>query len=173
MSLNKLDLVTLTVFRHLEEADLSALEWDGEYKHFRRVYANAFLRMQKGLASHWVVELPGKGIIGQVFIQLVCDRPELADGESRAYFYSFRVRPQFRNAGLGSRLLDIIEDEIRSISYRYMTCNVAKDNLAAQRLYLKHDYHIVAHEPGVWSYQDEKGNWCEVEEPAWRMEKHL
>ena len=79
-----------------------SLEWDGEYAHFRRVYQDAFNRSQRGLSVLWVAELPGSGVIGQVFIQLICDRPELADGTNRAYLYSFRVRPEYRSAGTRS-----------------------------------------------------------------------
>jgi hypothetical protein len=32
---------------------------------------------------------------------------------------------------------------------------------------------VVAEEPGVWSYIDDKGNWQTVREPSWRMEKLL
>ncbi|HSV85195.1 MAG TPA: hypothetical protein VLH85_01375, partial [Levilinea sp.] len=63
--------------RHIRRSDLPALEWDGVYQHFRRVYADAYSRYEKGQSILWVAELPGAGIIGQVFIQLVCDRHEL------------------------------------------------------------------------------------------------
>jgi len=31
----------------------------------------------------------------------------------------------------------------------------------------------VAADPGRWSFPDENGNWHEVEEPSWRMEKEI
>ena len=71
--------------RSANASDLPALEWDGEFAHFRRVYADAFQRMANGKTIIWVADLPGTGIIGQVFIQLTCDREELADGMRRAY----------------------------------------------------------------------------------------
>jgi ribosomal protein S18 acetylase RimI-like enzyme len=166
-------LLSKLIYRHLREDDLIDLEWKGEFKHFRRVYAKAFQRMQKGLALHWVVELPGEGIIGQIFIQLECDQPELANGKDRAYFFSFRVLPQYQGLGIGSKLLDIIENDLHKKGIDFITCNVGKINYGAQRLYMRHGYHIVAHEPGIWSYEDENGNWHDVEEPAWRMEKRL
>lgn len=159
--------------RLLQESDLPALEWGGEFTHFRRLYAEAFHRMQKKLAVHWVAELPEVGIIGQVFIQLTCDRPELADGRRRAYLYSFRIQPQYRGQGLGSLILKTVEADLRGRHYRSITLNVAKDNDAAARLYQRMGYVIVAHEPGIWSYQDVDGLWQHMEEPAWRMEKYL
>jgi len=159
--------------RHMVEDDLPALEWNGEYAHFRRVYLDAFERFQRGLSVLWVAELPGAGIIGQVFIQLICDRPELADGSNRAYLYSFRVRPEYRSAGVGSQIMQVVFDDLRQRGFRSLTLNVAKDNPRARKLYEHNHFRIVAHEPGRWTYQDEKGGWQTVEEPAWRMERRL
>jgi len=166
-------IITELVYRHLREEDLTALEWGGRFKHFRRVYGNAYKRMKMGKAIHWVIELPGFGIIGQVFIQLECDRPELANGKNRAYFFSFRILPQYRGLGIGSKLLDIIEKDLRKRGIEYITCNVAKENFDAQRLYMRHGYQIIAHEPGIWSYEDENGKWQNIKESAWLMEKKL
>ncbi len=159
--------------RLMAEADLQGLEWGGEFAHFRKLYADAYQRYQQGLSVLWVAELPGMGIIGQVFIQLSCDRPELADGVRRAYLYSFRIKPEYRNRGLGSRILEVVEADLRKRGFRSVTLNVAKDNVDAQRLYRRRGYHLVAHEAGIWSYPDQYGVWHQVEEPAWRMEKDI
>ena len=161
------------IIRLLNETDLPALEWDGEFTHFRRMYADAFKRQQRGFSILWVAELPGYSIIGQVFIQLICDRHELADGLYRAYLYSFRIKPPFRSAGLGGRMLAIVEDDLKQRHYNRITLNVAKTNTRAQKMYEAHAYRAVAHEPGCWSYIDHEGNWQHVEEPAWRMEKTI
>ena len=129
--------------------------------------------MQRKLAVHWVADLPGAGLIGQVFVQLTCDRFELADGRQRAYLYSFRIRPAYRSQGLGTLIMKTVEEDLRRRRYRFITLNVAKDNYPAQRLYQRLGYYIVAHEPGIWSYQDDQGIWHHLEEPAWRMEKRL
>lgn len=161
------------VIRQALAKDLPGLEWDGEFKHFRRVYADAYRRSQQGLSLMWVAVLEPVGIVGQVFIQLVCDRVELADGRQRAYLYSFRVRPPYRSAGLGGRIMDVVEDDLRRRNFQYITLNVAKDNPRAEQLYARRGYRKVAHEPGCWSYPDDRGIWRTVEEPAWRMEKCL
>lgn len=161
------------VIRQARASDLTALEWDGEYAHFRKIYADAYERTLTGSALLWVADLPGTGIIGQAFIQLTCDRPELADGYLRAYLYSFRIQAAYRRAGLGTRILKVAESDIAGRAFKYVTLNVAKTNLDAQRLYLRMKYRIVANEPGVWNYPDQNGDWHRVEEPAWRMEKKL
>jgi ribosomal protein S18 acetylase RimI-like enzyme len=159
--------------RLANQDDLAGLEWDGEYKHFRRIYADAFHRMVQGLSLIWIAEIEPVGIIGQVFIQLVCDRAELADGEKRAYLYSFRVRPNYQDRGLGTLMMQIVEGDLHERGFQYVTLNVAKDNLRARKLYERRGFRVMAHEPGCWSYPDEKGVWHSVEEPAWRMEKCL
>ncbi len=171
-SINKTWLSQVNI-RNVTEADLPALEWEGEFKHFRQVYANAYKRSQRGLSVLWVLELPGKGIIGQVFVQLTCDRQELADGIERAYFYAFRVRPEYRSTGLGSLLLETLEKDLFWRGFQRVTLNVAKENTRAQEFYERHGYQITAHEPGIWSYPDHNGEWHQVVEPAWRMEKQL
>lgn len=159
--------------RHIMKAELSTLEWEGIYTHYRLVYADAYQRMQNGLTVIWVAYLPGAGIIGQLCVQLACDRPELADGQSRGYIFAFRVRPAYRSFGLGRRMLHVAEGDLIRRGYITAVLNVAQTNLHAQRLYLHLGYYIVAPDPGCWSYPDDSGIWRTEEEPAWRMEKAL
>ncbi len=161
------------VIRLMKKEDLPALEWDGEYTHYRQVFANEFQRYENGASVLWLAEIPGKAILGQVFIQLTCDRAELANGKTRAYLYSFRVKPEYQGQGIGTYMLEIVEADLVRRGFSYVTLNVSKDNKRAQELYLARKFHIVAHEPGRWSYPDDKGIWHTVEEPAWRMEKRL
>lgn len=159
--------------RKMIREDLPALEWDGEYVHFRNVYKGVYQRTQIGTAIAWVAESPDTGIVGQVFLQLDCDRPELANGWNRAYLYSFRIKPPYRNIGLGTKMLEVLENYLIARHYSRLTLNVARDNPNAIRLYERLGFHIVAEEPGIWSYIDHMGKWCTEEEPSWRMEKRL
>jgi len=154
-------------------SDLLDMEWGDEFRHFRNVYANAFARMQQGTTLIWVAETQANGLVGQVFVQLVCDRPELADGWQRAYLYSFRIKPEFRNHGLGSEMVHVVEEYLRHRQFSRLTLNVAHDNPDAQRLYKRLGFQIVGEEPGVWSFPDDKGMWHTLTEPSWRMEKLL
>jgi ribosomal protein S18 acetylase RimI-like enzyme len=161
------------IIRQLNKEDLPALEWEGEFKHFHNLYADTYERMLRGLTVMWVAELPPKRIIGQVFLQLVSDRLELADGWQRAYLFSFRIRPEFRNLGLGTKIVHVIEEYLLDKRFARLTLNVGKDNPDATRLYKRLGFQIVAEEPGIWSYIDDKGAWHTVREPSWRMEKLL
>ena len=161
------------VIRHLVKADLPALEWDGEYSHFRRLYARAYQRSQKKRAVLWVAEMVEVGVIGQLFVQLAGERAELADGEHRAYIYSFRVQPPYRRFGVGTRLLQTAEQDLFERGMRTVTLNVGRENHEARQLYERLGYRVVAPEPGRWRYIDDRGRVRTVHEPAWRMEKLL
>jgi len=159
--------------RKLQKTDLPALEWDGEYTRYREVYLMEFERSQLGSSILWVADKPVNGIIGQLFVQLNAERQELADGFSRAYMYAFRIRPPYRGAGLGTRMMHVMEEDLIRRGFKWVTLNVGKTNYAARRLYSRLGYRVVAHEAGRWSYHDEKGILRNVEEPAWRMEKFI
>ncbi len=159
--------------RHLIRADLPLLEWEGEYTHFRRVFFRAYQNARQGRAVLWVAVAPPRQMLGQVFVLLRGARQELADGATRAYLYAIRVRPAYRNLGLGSRLIETAEQDLRKRGFRIATLNVARDNCAALRLYTRLGYQIVAEDPGRWWYYDHQGRRREVVEPAWRMEKEL
>lgn len=159
--------------RRLRETDLLALEWGGEFLQFRRLYRDIFSSMLKGRAVMWIAEVPDLELIGQLFVQLTSSRKEIADGASRAYFYGFRVKKSYRSCGVGSRLLEIAEEDLISRGFQQALLNVAKTNSLARQFYEKHGYQVVGEEPGDWTFLDHEGRRKEVHEPAWRMEKGL
>ena len=159
--------------RQVTQQDLLALEWDGEYRHFRRLYLDIYHSACQGRAVLWVADLDPAGVIGQVFVQLDRARKELADGSARAYVYGFRVRPVYRSLGVGGQMLLTLEDDLVRRSFRLATLNVGRQNLQARRFYERYGYQVVANEAGRWSYIDDQGKRQEVHEPAWRMEKLL
>lgn len=169
----QLEWLSQVVIRHLRSTDLPGLEWGGQYAHFRRLFQDAYDYARQGRSILWVADLQGKGLIGQLFIQLFSSRIELADGQERAYIYGFRIQPPYRRAGLGTRMLSAAENELIALGYQYVTLNVGQNNPDAQRLYENLGYQIVASEPGRWSYLDNEGTRREVDEPAWRMVKKL
>jgi ribosomal protein S18 acetylase RimI-like enzyme len=159
--------------RTATRSDLPSLEWDGELRHFRRLFADAYKRVEQGEAVIWITELPEAGLIGQLFLSLHSGRPELSDGVTRGYIYGVRVRPEYRNRGIGTQLMLAAETELIERGFSYATLNVGQENPKAQRLYERLGYRIVAPEAGRWSYEDENGLRREIHEPAWRMEKYI
>jgi len=172
-SLQNSGLLFLINFRKATERDLVALEWNGEYSHYRQLYKEIFESAQKGDAILWLADLKDVGIIGQLFVQLISVRMELADGMSRAYLYAFRIKPNYRRNGIGSYMLSYVERNLIERGYHYICLNVNRDNIEARELYERSGYHIIAAEAGYWHYIDNQGKRQYVHEPAWRMEKEL
>lgn len=160
-------------FRFAEEDDLEAMEWGGEYRRYRRLYRDIWNNSLYGNALLWVVEVSGVGLIGQLFVQVSSGRRELADGKTRAYIYGFRIMPQYRGFGVGSRLMSLVEQDLYRRGFRTISLNVNRDNPKAKRLYERLGYRVVASEPGKWSYVDDRGVRRHVHEPAWRMQKTI
>jgi ribosomal protein S18 acetylase RimI-like enzyme len=158
--------------RQASESDLAALEWEGRYKHFRRLYRRAMNEAKQGRRILLVAEYEGR-IVGQIFIQLQSRGGRLADGDTSGYLYAFRVRPEFRSQGIGSLLLSSAEQELRERNFQRAVIAVAKDNERARRMYENHDYQFMADDPGDWSYIDHEGNLRRVSEPAEIMQKQL
>jgi ribosomal protein S18 acetylase RimI-like enzyme len=159
--------------RQANQADLPSLEWDGEYAHFRRLYADAFTMVVQGNAIIWIAEQNGSGLIGQLFVSLMGNRLELADGVTRAYIYGFRIRPQYRNQGIGTMIMHTVEADLKRRGFRQITLNVGQENHSARRFYDRLGYIVVGPDPGRWYYIDDKGKRRDVIEPAWRMIKDL
>ncbi len=162
------------VIRLVTAADLPALEWEGEYVHFRRVYDRVFARMQSGQSLMWLAELPGSPALGQVFVQLHSQAdPSAADGRRRAYIHAFRVRRSLRGRGLGSRLLAHAEADLLGRGFREVCLQVADDNPDALRLYQRLGYAIVEPVAGDWTYYDHLGRLQQISEVGWRLLKTL
>lgn len=160
--------------RFATQADLPALEWEGAYIHFRRVYARVFARTLSHEALMWVAEGQPGTLLGQLFVLLRSQAdPTVADGRLRAFVHSFRVRPEFRNRGLGSRLLSHAEQDLYQRGFEWVYLHVARDNAGALRLYKRLGYQPVSSVNGDWEYEDHLGRTQRVHEPSWRLVKNI
>lgn len=168
-----LDLLNKVIFRTLTKHDLSTLEWEGEYTRFRRVYKEIYKRSQTGLAVMWGADLPDVGLIGQAFVQLDSRKKDLADKSQRAYVHSFRVRLAYRRVGLGTKIMQVVEEDLTRRGYQELCLNVARKNEGALRLYKRLGYRVLKADPGHWKYYDQHNILREVIEPGWRMIKEL
>ncbi len=161
------------IIRQVAEADLPALEWEGDYQKYRRMFASLYKESRAGKTLLWVITLPDGEFIGQAFVMLKSSEREAADGRHRAYLFAFRVKPLWRNRGIGQYLLQYVESDLRERGFTDLTLNVAKDNPAALRLYKRLGYRVIGSKSGNWSYHDHEGRLQHVHEPAWRMIKAL
>jgi ribosomal protein S18 acetylase RimI-like enzyme len=156
--------------RHVTEADLAALEWDGEYRRFRRLYRTAFEEARLGERALLIAEVDGR-VVGQIFVQL--QGTLLGQPETTGYLYAFRVRPPFRNQGIGTSLVAEAEAVLRRHGLTRAVIAVAKENEPALRLYERLGYVRFGEDSGEWSYIDDHGRIQDVVEPAFLLEKTL
>ena len=149
--------LSTVVIRLWRESDLPALEWDGEYSCYRRVYKNVFQNSFRGITRPFVAETAADGIIGQV---ILTERPpsETYDPNRYTYFLtSFRVKPAFRNRGLGSRMLVVCGETARRHKITSIFLNCSRENSAGKHFYLMNGFSVVREELTSWSYVDPAG----------------
>lgn len=159
--------------RLLREEDLPALEWGDEFKRYRRIYREIYRSSQKGLAIPLVAETSDDGIIGQVFLSQKEPNPNYGI-KTRYYFLSsFRIKPQFRNHGLGSLLLRECEKQVRLHHLRDIYLSCSRDNNRARWFYLDHGFQVVRINDGTWSYVNDEGFVVTEPENAYLMRKSL
>lgn len=167
-----MDRAAHAAIRQATPDDLPALEWDGEYRHYRRLFARAMEQSQHGRRILLLAE-SGNQLAGQIFIQLTL-RAEFASPRSNSgYLYAFRVKRPLRGQGIGSQLLREAEALLQARGYGRTVISVAKSNRAARRLYERHHYRVFGEDSGEWSYVDHRGIHRYVAEPAYVMEKWL
>ena len=137
------------VFRLATWADLPKLEWYGQYTHFRRVFQRTF---QDQLLGRRLMLLADSNNfpIGHIFVLLDVNQDE-AQG---VYLYSLRVMEMFRGLGIGSQLMLETERIAQERGYKWASIGVAKDNLAARRLYERLGYRVFREDDGNWNYVD-------------------
>ena len=163
---------TAVRIRHATDADLLALEWDGEYTHYRRMYRHAMQDSKRGNRVLLVAEVDDE-IIGQIFVYFRPSWSRHFPKEQAGYLHSFRVKPQFRKQGVGTSLVRHAESILIEREYHRSVISVAKDNLDAVRLYQSLGYSIFTEDPGQWSYVDHLGRVQQVVEPVHLMQKRL
>ncbi len=153
-------------------ADLDALEWDGEYAHYRRLFQRAVEEAQNGRRILLLAEIEER-LVGQIFMQLTTRANFSTEGISSGYLYAFRVKSLFRNRGVGSQLLHEAEQNLVARGFLRAVISVGKRNVAARRLYERAGYAVFTEDSGNWSFIDHLGRLREVSEPAFVLEKWL
>lgn len=160
------------VIRSATDADLTALEWEGQYVHYRRLFKKAVAEARRGRRLLLLAEVDGQ-VVGQIFVQLTTKPAFSASGSASGYLYALRVKQPHRNQGIGTQLMLEAESQLLRLGYSRVVISVAKRNNAARRLYQRLDYRIFSEDPGEWSYVDHLGKVREVREPAFVLEKWL
>lgn len=165
-----LDHVTI---RLLREEDLPALEWDGEFTRYRKIYQEVYRNSQRGISLPYVAETAEDGIIGQVFLTMKDPNPSYSQRSRYFFLSSFRIKPDFRDLGLGDRMIRMCFQEVRNHRLRDIFLNCSADNDRARHFYEKHGFRIVRLDEGKWSYVNHEGLVVSEKESAYLMRKTL
>ena len=167
------DWLEHVTIRLIREADLPELEWDGEYTRYRKVYQEVYRNSQRGISLPYVAETPEDGIIGQVFLTRKDPNPSYSPRSRYFFLSSFRIKPEFRDRGLGDRMIQICFQEVRNHRLRDIFLNCSSDNDRARRFYEKHGFRIVRLDEGKWSYVNHEGLVVSEKQSAYLMRKTL
>ena len=159
--------------RLLKEEDLPELEWNGEYTRYRKVYREVYRNLQNGISLPYVAETESDGIIGQVFLTRKEPNPSYSPRSKYFFLSSFRIKPQFRGKGLGSRLMQICFRDVRSHKLRDIFLNCASDNNRARRFYEKHGFRIIRLDEGNWTFINDEGLVVTEKQSAYLMRRTL
>lgn len=165
------DLPRIRIRTALDD-DLPSLEWEGQYSHYRKAYQRAMKEAEAGRRVLMVAEVGGQ-VVGQLFIVLAGGHVEYADGVASGYLYAFRVRPSYRNQGIGTQLIREAERILLERGFVRAVIAVSKDNAKARRLYERLGYQVFSEDPGLWSFVDHQGRLRSVEEPAFLLQKRI
>jgi len=160
------------VIRPGRQDDLPALEWDGEYRHYRALYRAAWEDVRRGERELIVAEIDGQ-VVGQIFVHYNSPWPVPASDRPPGYLYAFRVRPEVRGQGVGRALLREAEATLIRSGATHAVIAVARANVEARRLYERLGYVWFADDPGEWAFVDERGEFRRVHEPAHLLVKEL
>ncbi|MGB8712696.1 MAG: ribosomal protein S18-alanine N-acetyltransferase [Onishia taeanensis] len=122
--------------------------------HFNRRQLSHLLN--RAHAITWVAEDEARRLVG--YATLLLRRNSLA-----ARLYSFCVHPDVQGQGVGRRLLDTLESEVRERGCEWLTLEVRADNRRARALYRRMGF-------GLRRWLDDYyADGC----AAWQMEKSL
>ncbi|OGO16039.1 MAG: hypothetical protein A2Z14_03570 [Chloroflexi bacterium RBG_16_48_8] len=166
---DKADLVTVKI-REATEKDLPSLEWGGEFSRFRLVYRRAMKEAKRGRQALLVADC-NRNIVGQIFVLFSTVHADPRPVPYTGYLYSFRVKSEFRNRGIGRSLIERAEEILLERAFRRVLIGVVKENLDARRLYERYGYQVIAEDPGEWSFIDHENQIQRVVEPTYIMEK--
>ncbi|MBI3980902.1 GNAT family N-acetyltransferase [Candidatus Microgenomates bacterium] len=159
------------VLRGIKNSDLKTLEWGNHFKRYRKLMRLSFEDHQAGKKVYLVAEMEGK-IAGQIVIdwRILVDK-EKSDGVERAYLYSLRVFPPYRNKGLGTKMILFCENFLKERNFKFVTIACERKNLRALKLYERLRFKIFKQEDTPWEFFDDQGKLRKITEPEWVLQK--
>lgn len=111
--------------------------WDFENEWQRNAQKDYIKGIQEGTQEFWVIE-EGDQILGEFHVYWTkASDPEEADGKKRAYLSAFRIHPDYRGQGLGTKLMKRVIERIKAKGFTEVTIGAYKHEPEIQKLYQK------------------------------------
>jgi ribosomal protein S18 acetylase RimI-like enzyme len=76
--------------------------------------------------------------------------PGGAEGETHAEVLAIAITPEFQRRGIGSELLQFAQRKVEEMGEQRLFLHTAKENLVAQKLFLRHGYRPVGTKRGFY-----------------------
>jgi ribosomal protein S18 acetylase RimI-like enzyme len=158
--------------RHANRDDLRNLEWNEEMWSYRELFEQAYNDSLQNRRLMLIADVNGHAL-GRLFVQLCPGNFYYADGISRGYMYSFSVIAYLQGCGIGTRLIQVAETELRVRGFQWATIAVSVENPRARGLYERLGYEVFRKDNSHWTYHDPDGRLREVRETCWAMKKRV
>ncbi len=157
------------VIRWAVYEDIARLERLSDIWELRETNLRAFDAYRSGRLLWLIADVDGVPV-GTVWGELF---PEHDRSGATVHIVSFRVDDAYQNRGIGSRLLQTVEEEAKKRGRRRATLFVAQDNEGAIRLYRRFGYEIVGTRASRFDYRDPAGRRHSRVEDQFVMAKSL
>jgi ribosomal protein S18 acetylase RimI-like enzyme len=134
----------------LRHDDLQMLGWSGSLLHVQSVAA-ALKRVSVGEVDYLVVRAPGGEPIAKGGV-------DQADPRGPGKLWQLATHPELQGLGLGSALVQALEERVRVRGLSSAWLGVELDNLHARRLYERLGYSPFGEEDDRWETEDARGH---------------
>lgn len=126
------------------------------------------MEKQKNLAEKFLKELKcnnretfvyeyNNEYLGEVSIVFKKDDPDYCIPQKRLYLSRIIVKKEYRNKGIGKKLMEFIIEYAKSLNYKELSLGVNLDNYNALNLYVKLGFNKI-----IYIGQDEEGQYLKL-----------
>lgn len=157
-------VVPLTV-RDLTENDLPALAWYGTVTD-RAAVAEAIRRARRGEVDYLAV-CPPSGL------PVAVGGADYTKPPGAATIWQLSVQAELRSCGIGTVLIDALEQRIRARGFRWAELGVDDNHSRPRALYERLGYVVSGSEPGAWDQEAADGSVSRYETQITLLRKEL
>lgn len=126
-------------YRKINLEELDKLKNLYEYENFREIKKKIIDDISNGIKDIYVIT-ESENLIGEITVTYKSDLPNETIPNIRVYLSAFRVHKDYRDQGLGQKLLKYVISELENKGITEFTVGVEDDNERAKYIYEKFDF---------------------------------